>query len=162
MAKKKGTGFIAEFKQFIMRGNVIDLAVGVIIGAAFQAIVNSLVKDIITPCIGALFGDMDFSELAVTLRPAVTETVDGVETVVTEAVLLKYGSFITAIINFLLMAIVIFIIIKVINSVSSKLHKEAEIEEIAAAPTTKTCPFCKTDIAIEATRCPHCTSQLEE
>lgn len=160
MAKKKKNGIIAEFKQFIMRGNVIDLAVGVIIGAAFQAIVNSLVKDVITPCIGALFGSMDFSDLAVTLKPAVTETVDGVETVVTEAVMLKYGSFITAIINFLLMAVVIFLIIKVINSVTSKLRKEEEPEVIE--PTTKMCPFCKTEIALEATRCPHCTSQFEE
>lgn len=160
MAKKKKCGIIAEFKQFIMRGNVIDLAVGVIIGAAFQAIVNSLVKDVITPCIGALFGSMDFSELAVTLKPAVTETVDGVETVVTEAVMLKYGSFITAIINFLLMAVVIFLIIKVINSVSNKLRKEEEPEVVE--PTTKACPFCKTEIDLHATRCPNCTSQLEE
>lgn len=159
MAKKKN-GIIAEFKQFIMRGNVIDLAVGVIIGAAFQAIVNSLVKDVITPCIGALFGNMDFSDLAITLKEAVTETVDGVETVVSEAVLLKYGSFITAIINFLLMAVVIFFIIKVINTVSNKLHKEEEPEVVA--PTTKMCPFCKTEIALEASRCPNCTSQLEE
>ena len=155
MAKKKKNGFIAEFKQFIMRGNVIDLAVGVIIGAAFQAIVNSLVKDIITPCIGALFGDMDFSELFIVLKQGVLE--DGSDTVK-----LMYGSFITAIINFLLMAVVIFLIIKVINSVSNKLHRQAEEEAEVAAPTTKTCPFCKTDIAIEATRCPHCTSQLEE
>lgn len=160
MAKKKRNGIIAEFKQFIMRGNVLDLAVGVIIGAAFQAIVNSLVKDVITPCIGALFGNMDFSNLAVTLKPAVTQTVDGVETVVTEAVMLKYGSFITAIINFLLMAVVIFAIVKVINTVSKKLQKEEEVVE--AAPTTKICPFCKTEIALEASRCPHCTSQLEE
>ncbi|MBR5773420.1 MAG: large conductance mechanosensitive channel protein MscL [Clostridia bacterium] len=161
MAKKKKNGIIAEFKQFIMRGNVIDLAVGVIIGAAFQAIVNSLVKDVITPCIGALFGNMDFSELAVTLKDAVVEIgADGTETIVSEAVLLKYGSFITAIINFLLMAIVIFIIIKVINTVSRKLQKPEEVVE--AAPTTKMCPFCKTEIALEATRCPNCTSQLEE
>jgi len=159
MAKKK-KGIIAEFKQFIMRGNVIDLAVGVIIGAAFQAIVNSLVKDVITPCIGALFGNMDFSVLSVTLKEAVTETVDGVETVVSEAVLLKYGSFITAIINFLLMAVVIFLIIKAINTVSSKFHKEEEPEVVA--PTTKMCPFCKTEIALEASRCPNCTSQLED
>ena len=152
MAKKK-TGIIAEFKQFIMRGNVIDLAIGVIIGAAFQAIVNSLVKDIITPCIGALFGNMDFSELFVVLKQGVLE--DGSDTVK-----LMYGSFITAIINFLLMAVVIFLIIKVINTVSSKLHKEEEPEVVA--PTTKMCPFCKTEIALEASRCPNCTSQLEE
>ena len=161
MAKKKKNGIIAEFKQFITRGNVIDLAVGVIIGAAFQAIVNSLVKDIITPCIGALFGNMDFSELAITLKEAVVDVAaDGTETIVSEAVLLKYGSFITAIINFLLMAVVIFFIIKIINTVSSKLQKEEEPEVVA--PTTKICPFCKTEIDIEASRCPNCTSQLEE
>ena len=159
MAKKK-SGFFAEFKKFIMRGNVIDLAVGVIIGAAFQAIVNSLVKDIITPCIGALFGNMDFSELVVTLKQAVTETVEGVETVVSEAVVLRYGAFITAVINFLLMALVIFIIVKAINKVSEKFQKEEEVVEVA--PTTKMCPFCKTEIALEATRCPNCTSNLEE
>ena len=153
MAKNKKNGIIAEFKQFIMRGNVIDLAVGVIIGAAFQAIVNSLVKDIITPCIGALFGSMDFSELFVVLKQGVLE--DGSDTVK-----LMYGSFITAIINFLLMAVVIFFIIKVINGVSSKLRKEEEVEEVA--PTTKMCPFCKTEIALEASRCPNCTSQLDE
>ena len=153
MAKGNKNGIIAEFKQFIMRGNVIDLAVGVIIGAAFQAIVNSLVKDVITPCIGALFGSMDFSELFVVLKQGVLE--DGSDTIK-----LMYGSFITAIINFLLMAIVIFIIIKAINTVSNKLRKE-EVDEVVE-PTTKICPFCKTEIDLAASRCPNCTSQLEE
>ncbi len=131
----------SEFKEFIARGNVIDLAVGVIIGGAFQAIVNSLVGDIISPLLG-LFGGIDFSSLSVKILD----------------VELKYGSFITAVINFLIMAVIIFLLIKGINKVSS-LHKKEEAEE---APSTKICPYCMTEININATRCPNCTSQLEK
>ena len=160
MAKKR-SGFFAEFKKFITRGNVLDLAVGVIIGGAFQEIVKSLVNDIIMPCIGALFGNMDFSKAFIVLKEAVTETAaDGTVTVLSEEIALRYGAFISAIINFLLMAIVIFIIVKTINSVSSKLRKEEE--ETKPEPTTKMCPFCKTEIDLEATRCPNCTSHLED
>lgn len=140
MAKEKG--FIAEFKKFIMRGNVIDLAVGVIIGGAFQTIVNSLVDDIITPLLGIILGKIDFSSLVVQIGDAT----------------IGYGKFITAIINFLIMAIVIFTIVKTINDVSEKLHKKEEKEP---EPTTKKCPFCKSDIALDAVKCPHCTSDVE-
>lgn len=140
MAKEKG--FIAEFKKFIMRGNVIDLAVGVIIGGAFQTIVNSLVDDIITPLLGIILGKIDFSSLVVQIGDAT----------------IGYGKFITAIINFLIMAIVIFAIVKTINDVSEKLHKKEEKEP---EPTTKKCPFCKSDIALDAVKCPHCTSDVE-
>lgn len=142
---KKGKGFIAEFKKFILRGNVLDMAVGVIVGGAFTAIVTSLNQDILTPLLG-LFGGTDFSHLTVTLGEGETAPV------------LMYGNFITAIINFLITAFVIFLLIKLINGITSKFSQKEE----PAAPTTKTCPYCKSSIAIEATRCPHCTSMLEE
>ncbi len=138
-------GFVEEFKKFIMRGNVMDMAVGVIVGGAFTSIVNSLNADILTPLLG-VFGGMDFSHLSVTLGKG------------ENAPVLMYGNFITAIINFLITALVIFILIKVINGLNDKLSKKEE--EQPAESTTKECPFCKSEIAIAATRCPHCTSQL--
>ena len=135
--------FFDEFKAFISRGNVMDMAVGVIIGASFKAIVDSLVADIINPLLG-LFGGMNFSEYKLKLIGDAT---------------LNYGNFITAIINFVIMAFVIFCIVKFMNGVSAKFTKKKE-EEVPAAPTTKVCHFCKSEIAIEATRCPHCTSEL--
>lgn len=146
MKNDKSKGFIAEFKKFIMRGNVMDMAVGVIVGGAFTTIVNSLNQDILTPIL-AIFGGTDFSYLTLTLGTG------------ENAPVLNYGSFITAVINFLITALVIFLLIKLINKIGDKLsHKENK----PAAPTTKKCPFCKSEIAIEATRCPHCTSVLEE
>ena len=136
--------FIEEFKAFISRGNVMDMAVGVIIGASFKAIVDSLVADIINPLLG-LFGGMNFSEYKIQLAGDAT---------------LNYGNFITSIINFLIMAFVIFCIVKFMNGVSAKFAKKEE--EVVAEPTTKACPFCKSEISIEATRCPHCTSELSE
>ena len=135
--------FMEEFKAFAMRGNVIDMAVGVIIGGAFTAIVNSLVNDMLMPLLSLLTGGFDFSGLCIALGEG------------ENAATINYGSFISAIINFLLIALVIFLIIKAINKVSRKKKEEA------AAPTTKECPYCKEQIAIEATRCPHCTSELE-
>lgn len=149
MSKSKGKdkGFIAESKKFITRGNVMDMAVGVIVGGAFTSIVTSLNQDILTPIL-AIFGGTDFSYLTLTLGKG-----EG-------APVLNYGNFITAIINFLITALVIFLLIKMINKLGDKLsHKE---EEKPAAPTTKKCPFCMSEIAIEATRCPHCTSRLDE
>ena len=143
--------FFDEFKAFISRGNVMDMAVGVIIGGAFQAIIKSLVDDVVMPVLSVITGGTDFSEWKITLVDAVSEEVP--------AVTLNYGNFINAIINFLLMAIVIFIFIKIMNTLTGKLKPKKE--EVPAAPTTKVCPFCKSEIAIEATRCPHCTSQLE-
>ena len=135
----------AEFKAFIAKGSVLDLAVGVIIGAAFKAIVDSLVGDIISPVIG-LIADTNFTDLV--------WQIGGVS--------IKYGSFITAIINFLLMAIVLFLIIKAINATRTLGGKLKRGEtETPAAPTEKTCPYCKMTIAIDATRCPHCTSEVE-
>lgn len=136
--------FMDEFKAFIARGNVMDMAVGIIIGGAFTSIVTSLVEDIINPFLG-LFGGMNFDRLHIKLLGEVT---------------LNYGKFLTAVINFLLMAFIIFLIMKAVNGMGAKLNKKKEEEE--AAPTTKVCPFCKSEIAIDATRCPHCTSELEK
>lgn len=130
--------FIKEFKEFAMQGNVMDMAVGIIIGAAFTAIVTSLVDDILNPIIGLFVGD-NFANLVANFA--------GVE--------LAYGKFIMAVINFIIVALVIFCIIKAMNKASS-MNKKEEPEE---APTTKVCPFCKSEIDIEATRCPHCTSE---
>lgn len=143
----KGKGFIEEFKKFIMRGNVMDMAVGVIVGGAFTSIVTSLNQDILTPILG-IFGGTDFSNLKLTLGSGEAAPV------------LCYGNFITAVINFLITAFVIFVLIKGINAIEERLKKKEE--EAPSAPTTKTCPFCKSEISIEATRCPHCTSMLEE
>lgn len=134
---------IKEFKNFISRGNVIDMAVGVIIGGAFTAIVNSLVQDILNPLLGLITGGVDFSSLAFTVGNGENPAV------------FAYGSFISAVINFLLIALVLFLMIKSIN----KLHFKKQVE-IPAVPTTKICPHCKSEIAIDATRCPHCTSDL--
>lgn len=128
----------SEFKEFIMRGNVMDLAVGVIIGGAFSAIVTSLTDDIISPVLG-IFGGLDFSDLVA--------NVNGAE--------IRYGAFITAIINFLIMALIIFIMVKVINKAMS-IGKKKEEE----APTTKKCPHCCEEVNIEATKCPHCTGDI--
>lgn len=135
--------FFGEFKEFIMRGNVLDLAVAVIIGAAFQAIVTSLTDNIISPVIG-LFTKMNFDQL--TVQIPYTD------------VIIKYGAFITAVINFLIMAFVVFLLVKTINKVMTLGKKK---EEVVEAATTKDCPYCKSEIAVDATRCPHCTSKLE-
>lgn len=139
--------FLDEFRKFINRGSVVDMAVGIMIGAAFKAIVDSLVNDIISPIIGLLV-KQDFSNLSL--------NVFGVS--------LRYGAFIMAVLNFFIIALVLFLIIRLMNSFHdlTKLMKKEEATEEEPEPTTKTCPFCKSEIAIDATRCPHCTSQLEE
>ncbi len=134
--------FFEEFKAFISRGNVIDMAVGIIIGGAFTAIVSSLVEDIINPIIG-LFGGMNFDRYKVTLMGEAT---------------LNYGEFLTAVMNFIIMAFVVFLLVSMINKTAEKMKKKEE----EAAPTTKKCPFCMSDIHLDATRCPHCTSVIEE
>lgn len=157
---KKGKGFFGEFKTFIMRGNVIDLAVGVIVGGAFQAIVNSLVNDIISPVISLATKGVNFADKFVVL--AKTDEVFQTAEAAKEAgyATLSYGSFVTAVINFLIMAFVIFMIVKGLNRVS-ELGKKPK-EEPAPAPTTKACPYCKSEVSIDAVKCPHCTSELPE
>lgn len=133
-----------EFKTFISRGNVMDMAVGVIIGGAFTAIVNSLVNDIMMPLISLLTGGFDFTELSIILGEG------------EQAATLNYGSFIAAVINFLLIALVIFIMIKMINAVILRKKEEA----VTPVPDARKCPYCMEEISLEASRCPHCTSEL--
>ena len=154
MSKAKGFG--AEFKKFIMRGNVIDLAVGVIVGGAFQAIVKSLVDDVVMPVISLATKGVDFANWFIALDGGEYATLEAAQAA--GASVLSYGNFISAILNFLIMAFVVFLLVKGINTAADKTKKKEE--EAPAAPTTKECPYCKSEIAIEATRCPHCTSQL--
>ena len=148
--------FIKEFREFALKGNMMDLAVGMIIGAAFTAIVQSLVDNIINPIIGVFAGHVDFNSMFVALDGKHYETLKAAEDA--GAAVLKYGTLISAIINFIIMALVVFLMMKSINKMRDRLKKE----EPAAAPTTKVCPYCKSEIDINATRCPHCTSVLEE
>ena len=149
---KKTKGFLAEFKEFIMRGNVIDLAVGVIIGGAFGAIVTGLVENIIQPLINSILGG-DIAGTYVLPWAAEKAAAQGEEALA--AVTINYGAFISAIINFIIIAFVIFLFVKAINKLRNR-NKEEE------APTTKTCPYCKSEVDIEATKCPHCTSDIPE
>ena len=130
---------LKEFRTFVMRGNVLDLAVAVIIGGAFGKIVSSLVNDIIMPLIGLVMGGVNFSELAVTVNEAV----------------IKWGSFVQTILDFLVIALIIFLIVKTANKM-----KKTSAPAAPAEPTTKECPYCFSIIAIKATRCPNCTSEL--
>ena len=133
---------LKEFETFIMRGNVIDMAVGVIVGAAFQAIVNSLVNDVISPLLG-LVANMDLSYLVLKIND----------------VEIRYGAFVTAVINFLIMAFVIFLLVKAINKISELGFKKKKEEE-PAKPKTKICTYCKSEIPADAVKCGHCTSDL--
>ena len=139
--------FFEEFKKFISRGNVMDMAVGVIIGGAFTAIVNSLVNDIFMPMLSLITGGFDIAGMSVSFG------------VGDNAATLNYGAFLSAVINFLLIALVIFCIIKAMNTAKDKMIRKAEEEP--KAPTTKKCPYCMSEIDIQATRCPHCTSELQ-
>lgn len=154
-----------EFKEFATKGNVVDLAIGVIIGGGFQKIVNSLVNDLIMPFISIFTGKIDFNDMMVTIGDTS----------------IKYGSFITNVINFLIIAFSVFLMVRYINKLNKTLEEKAKginqklekknkffknkkkkEEPVAPAPTTKICPFCLSEINIKATRCPHCTSGLEE
>jgi large conductance mechanosensitive channel len=137
-------GMLKEFKEFAMKGNVMDMAVGIIIGAAFGKIISSLVSDVIMPPIGLLLGNVDFSSLAFTLKEA-TDSLP--------AVTIKYGLFINTIIDFVIVAFAIFLVIKQLN----RLKKPAP----APAATTKDCPHCLMSVPLKATRCGHCTSEVK-
>lgn len=139
--------FLNEFKTFAMRGNVMDMAVGIIIGAAFGKIVTSLVEDVIMPPIGWLLGNVDFSDLVLKLNDEVS---------------IKYGAFLNTIISFIIVAFAVFILIKAINTLQAKMTKAEADAAANAAPTTKKCPYCCNDVALEATRCPFCTSELKK
>ena len=150
---------LKEFKEFALKGNVMDMAIGVIIGGAFSAIVTALTTCFINPLINSVGG----AEVAGAIKlPWVDYT--GLDSEAALALSINYGGFITAVINFLILAVILFIMLKAINTATkaaeaaaAKLKKDKEEEE-AAAPTTKICPFCKSEINIEATKCPHCTS----
>ncbi|MBR2152027.1 MAG: large conductance mechanosensitive channel protein MscL [Clostridia bacterium] len=166
MANKQSK-FLKEFRDFAMKGNVIDLAVGVIIGGAFQTIIKSVVSDLINPLIGLLFKS-DYSGLYIPLfsdeAGKAAGFVDGMPLAeVTEKLglpVFAYGNFISNVINFIIMAFVIFLMVKLINKLSNiKFKKEEEVVE--EAPTTKECPYCFSEIDIRATRCPHCTETVE-
>lgn len=143
-AKKKQSKFINEFKEFALRGNVLDLAVGVLIGGAFQNIVTSFTKNIISPILGC-FGEVNFSEFSLKIGN----------------LNITYGAFITDIINFIIMAFVVFLIVKFMNKLANigNKHKQEEIKE---EKTTKICPYCFSEINIKATKCPHCISELNQ
>jgi large conductance mechanosensitive channel len=145
---------LKEFREFAMRGNVVDMAVGIIIGAAFGAIVKSLVADVIMPPIGLLLGGIDFSNFFVVLKEGTPPGpyVALANAQAAGAVSISYGVFLNAVINFVIVAFAVFMLIRGINSLKRK--------QEAAPPTTKDCPFCKSKIDFGATRCPQCTSQF--
>jgi len=143
---------IKEFKEFVIKGNVLDMAVGIIIGAAFGKVVSSFVTDVLMPPIGLLLGKVDFSNLFISLSGQSFESLADAKKA--GAATLNYGLFLNTTIDFLIVGFAIFIVVKQVN----RLKREAP----AAAPTTRACPFCVTDIPLKATRCPHCTSALTE
>lgn len=154
--KKKAKGFIKEFKEFATKGNVVDMAVGVMVGTSFTKIVNSLVNDVITPAISLLTGKVDFSSLFVALDGNTYLTLE--EAKGAGATVINYGAFMTNVVDFLMIAICLFVILKVIFR-----FKRKKEEAPAPAPvTTKKCPFCLNEIPLEASRCGHCTSILAE
>jgi large conductance mechanosensitive channel len=146
-----------EFKEFIVRGNVVDMAIGIVIGAAFGGIVKSLVDDVLMPPIGLLLGNVDFSNLFVMLKEGAKAAGPYASLAAAKtagAVTLNLGTFFNTIISFVIIAFAVFVVIKGINRM--KREKEAP----AADPTTRECPFCRSTISLKATRCPHCTSEL--
>lgn len=143
---------LKEFRTFIMRGNVLDLAVAVIIGGAFGKIIASLVNDIIMPVIGLLLGGISFADRFISLNGETYATLADAQAA--GAATLNYGLFINAIVDFVIIAFVIFMLVRTINRMTTK-------PAAPAAPTTRDCPYCQTTISIKATRCPNCTSQLE-
>jgi large conductance mechanosensitive channel len=148
-----------EFREFAMRGNVVDMAVGIIIGAAFGKIVDSMVADVIMPPIGLLLGSVDFTNLYIVLKEGATTLAAGAplaEAKKAGAVTLNYGQFINFIISFVIVAFSVFLLIRAMNRLKRK------EEATPAAPTTKDCPFCTSAIPLKATRCPHCTSELSK
>ena len=145
---------LKEFKEFAMRGNVLDMAIGIIIGAAFGRIISSIVNDIIMPPIGLLLGRVDFSNLFVNLSGGSYPSMAAAKAA--GAVTINYGVFLNTVIDFLIVAFVIFLLIRQIN------RFKRQPAPAVITPTTKDCPFCFSTIPIKATRCPHCTSELKE
>jgi large conductance mechanosensitive channel len=144
--------FLKDFKEFAMKGNVLDMAIGIIIGIAFGAIITSLVNDILMPPFGFLLGDLDFTNLFVSISGTPYSSLE--EAVAAGAPIIKYGIFINTIVNFIIVALIIFLLVRGINRLK---RPEPKVEE---EPTTKECPYCISSIPIKATRCPYCTSEL--
>jgi len=149
----KGVNMLKEFKEFAMRGNVLDMAIGIIIGAAFGKIITSLVNDIVMPPIGLLLGKVDFSNLFINLtgKPYVKLA----EAKAAGAATINYGLFVNTMLDFIIVAFAIFLLVKQINLM------KRQKEEVPALPTTKECPYCFSNIPLRAMRCPHCTSELK-
>ncbi len=154
--------FINEFKKFAVRGNVIDMAVGIIIGAAFGKIVDSLVKDVIMPPLGMLLGKVDFSNLYLTLHdgkvPGPYASLEAAQAA--GAVTVNYGLFINTLISFVIVALAVFVLIKALNKLQAAVDKKEAADAAEAAPKTKICPYCCSEIPVGAVRCPQCTSDL--
>lgn len=153
---------LKEFRDFAFKGNMMDLAVGMIIGAAFTGLVNSVVKNLIMPIISLFTGGIDFNNMYLPLNEGARVAYEAgadIETARSLGAVFAYGTFITDLLQFLILAFVVFMMIRGLTQMMKVAKKEEKVEE---APTTKTCPFCQTDIPINATRCPHCTSQLTE
>ncbi len=153
-ALRKGEAMLKEFKAFVMRGNVVDLAVAVIIGAAFGKIISSLVNDVLMPPIGLILGNVDFSHLYINLSGVHYLTHE--EAVKAGAPMINYGVFFNALIDFLIVAFVIFLVIRAVN----RMGRLGAKDEPSPAPTTKDCPYCLSSIPLKASRCAHCTSEL--
>lgn len=151
---KKVKGVMSDFKKFAMKGNIVDMATGVIIGTAFTKIVNSLVSEIITPLLSKLTGRVNYTDMFLVLGQGNFNTLE--EAKAAGAITLNYGVFVSNVIDFLIIAFTMFIFLRY------TFNKRSKAEEAPKAPTSKKCPFCITDIDIKATRCPHCTSLLEE
>jgi large conductance mechanosensitive channel len=156
--------FVEEFKKFTLRGNLIDLAIGFTVGAAFSTVAKSLVNDVIMPPVGMLLGGMDFADLFILLRQGSEElppysTLKAAQS--SGAVTVNYGLFINNVIALVLVALVMFLIIRLINKLEAKLEEQfGDTQD--TAPSSKKCSFCRETIAYKATRCPHCTSRLDE
>lgn len=150
-------GFVKEFREFAVKGSVVDMAVGIIIGGAFGTIAKSLVDDLLMPPIGMLLGNVDFSDMFVVLRegsaPAPYPTLAAAKEA--GAVTLNYGLFVNNVLSFLIVALAVFFMIRAINRM-----KREEAAEPTTTPTTRSCPFCTSEVSIKATRCPHCTSEI--
>lgn len=149
---REGISMLKEFKKFALRGNMIDLAVGIIVGGAFNTIVNSLVNDIIMPLLGIFTKNINFSDWFISLDGKDYATLQAAEEA--GAAVIKYGMFLSNVLNFIIMAFVVFLIVRWIN----KLRKPTEQE----APATKKCKYCYSEINIDATKCPHCTADLND
>ena len=153
--------FLNEFKKFAVQGNMLDMAVGMIIGAAFKDIVNSVVNDLIMPVVSMFTGKVDFANMFIALDGNTYATLEDAKAATS---VVAYGQFITQVLNFVILALVIFMMVKMVNKLRTAAEKpeEAPAPAAPAEPTEKTCPFCQSTISIKATRCPHCTSELTE